>query len=72
MSVLFIHLILEDVLPGDSKAIGIIGALYLSGVILTRELEDDDDDDDDDELAWGRGKTSCSLKANNLKTGTEH
>ena len=24
---LFIHLILEDVLPGDSKAIGIIGAL---------------------------------------------
>ena len=27
MSVLFIHLILEDALPGDSKAIGIIGAL---------------------------------------------
>ena len=53
---LFIHLILEDVLPGDSKAIGIIVKPFLSGVVLTRE-----DDDDGEDLAWGRGKTRTFL-----------
>ena len=43
----------EDVLPGDSKAIGL--KPFLSRVVLARE-ELDDDDDDGEELAWGRGK----------------
>ena len=62
--ILFIYLIPEDVLPRDSKAIGIICALFkpfLSRVILTREEEDDDDDDEGEDLAWGRGITRTFL-----------
>ena len=52
----------EDVLPGDSKATGIICALLNLSVILTREEDEEDDDDDDgEELAWVRGKTRTFL-----------
>ena len=53
---------LEDVLPGDFKAIGIM-APFISGVILTRELEEDEDDDDvDDGEVW-----SIATKSNTIR-----
>ena len=55
----FIYLIPEDVLPGDSKAIGIICTLLIN--LSYPELYSPDDDDDGEELAWGRGKTRTFL-----------
>ena len=53
---LFIYLIPGDVLPGDSKAIGIICALLnLSYPSYTHPRVDDFDDGED--LACGRGKS---------------
>ena len=72
------YLIPEDVIPGYSKAIGIICALqnyFYPELYLSRE-DDDDDDGGSEKLAWGRtvdkNELFCSLKANNLKTGTKH
>ena len=58
MSVSCIYLIPEDVLPEDSKAIGIIPIPSYTHPRKKNFLEDDDDDDDDgEELAWGREQT---------------
>ena len=80
---LFIYLIPEDVLPGDSKAIGIICALknrsYPESDRSYPELYSPDDDDGE-ELVWEREKKTkkkkkkqktllCCLKANSLESG---
>ena len=71
---LFIYLIPEDVLPGDSKAIGIICTLLnlsypelyspekTTTTLTTKNWPGDE----------VKHELFCSLKANSLKTGTKH
>ena len=80
IAVLFIHLILEDVLPGDSKAIGTIGALYNHSYTELYSPEKKKTTTTTTttttEKTWPEDVVKhehfCSLKANSLKTGTKH
>ena len=62
-----IYMIPEDVLPGDSKAIGIIGVLlnhsYPELYSPRRRRRGGDEE---------KHEHFCSLKENSLKTGTKH
>ena len=78
MSISFIYLIPEDVLPGDSKAIGIICTLLnlsypelyspektttTTTTLTTAKIWPGDE---------VKPELFCSLKANSLKTGIKH
>ena len=75
---LFIHLIIEDVLPGDSKAIGIIGALLNISYpeLYSPEKKKTTTAMTTTEKIWPgheeKHELFCSLEGNSLNTGTKH